>query len=229
MEFKVYQKELNCSPAAGYPPSRYLARGGRNSEDVWGKERHRHHRVAPYHLFGHDPECSHDIDSFDLEYLQHDLLDIMRKLVPDYREEHQYRHPGPVHAQFGRYVGEPGDFTSMNTDGHLRSVFFGRSETMTIKDGVLDGGEFAHIYFVDWDQVRARKRQVNVTVMGTSEDETASGATTGNRHLQIFPRRRHTTRATTFASTDQHKEAAFSRLSPIERGRDGCPGARIPR
>jgi thiamine phosphate synthase YjbQ (UPF0047 family) len=115
-------------------------------------------------------ECSHDIDSFDLEYLQHDLLDIMRKLVPDYREEHQYRHPGPVHAQFGRYVGEPGDFTSMNTDGHLRSVFFGRSETMTIKDGVLDGGEFAHIYFVDWDQVRARKRQVNVTVMGTSED-----------------------------------------------------------
>ena len=58
----------------------------------------------------------------------------------------------------------------MNTDGHLRSVFFGRSETMTIKDGVLDGGEFAHIYFVDWDQVRARKRQVNVTVMGTSED-----------------------------------------------------------
>ena len=41
---------------------------------------------------------------------------------------------------------------------------------MTVKDGALDGGEFAHIYFVDWDQVRARRRQVNVTVMGTSED-----------------------------------------------------------
>jgi len=27
----------------------------------------------------------------------------------------------------------------------LRSVFFGRSETITIKDGKLDGGEFAHI------------------------------------------------------------------------------------
>ena len=115
-------------------------------------------------------ECSHDIDSFDLEYLQHDLLDIMRKLVPDFREEHQYRHPGPIHSQFGRYVNEPGDFTSMNTDGHLRSVFFGRSETLTIKDGVLDGGEFAHIYFIDWDQVRARRRQLNVTVMGTTED-----------------------------------------------------------
>ena len=115
-------------------------------------------------------ECSHDFDSFDLEYLQHDLLDIMRKLIPDFAEEHQYRHPGPVHAQFGRHVGEPGNYTSMNTDGHLRSVFFGRSETMTIKDGKLDGGEFAHVYFIDWDHVRARHRQLNVTVMGTTED-----------------------------------------------------------
>ena len=41
---------------------------------------------------------------------------------------------------------------------------------MTIKDGKLDGGEFAHIYFIDWDQVRARRRQLNVTVMGTTED-----------------------------------------------------------
>ena len=115
-------------------------------------------------------ECSHDIDSFDLEYLQHDLLDIMRKMIPDFADEGQYRHPGPIHLKFGRHVNEPGDFTSMNTDGHLRSVFFGRSETMTIKDGVLDGGEFAHVYFIDWDQVRARHRQLNVTVMGTSED-----------------------------------------------------------
>lgn len=60
----------------------------------------------------------------------------------------------------------------MNTNGHLRSVIFGRSETMTIKDGVLDGGEFAHVYFVDWDHVRARRRQVNVTVMGTTEEIT---------------------------------------------------------
>ena len=99
-----------------------------------------------------------------------EVLDIMRKMIPDFAEEPQYRHPEPIHLQFGRYVNEPGDFTSMNTDGHLRSVFFGRSEVMTIKDGVLDGGEFAHIYFVDWDHVRARRRQLNVTVMGTTED-----------------------------------------------------------
>ena len=115
-------------------------------------------------------ECSHDIDTFDLEYLQHDLLDIMRKMIPDFAEEHQYRHPGPIHAQYGRHVNEPGDYSSMNTDGHLRSVFFGRSETLTIKDGKLDLGLFAHIYFIDWDHVIARRRQVNVTVMGTAED-----------------------------------------------------------
>ena len=40
---------------------------------------------------------------------------------------------------------------------------------MTIKDGVLDGGEFAHVYFIDWDHVRARRRQVNVTIMGTND------------------------------------------------------------
>ena len=33
-----------------------------------------------------------------------------------------------------------------------------------------DGGEFAYIYFIDWDHVRARRRQANVTVMGTTED-----------------------------------------------------------
>jgi len=49
-------------------------------------------------------------------------------------------------------------------------VFFGRSETLTIKDGKLDLGEFAHIYFIDWDHVRARPRQVNLTLFGTTED-----------------------------------------------------------
>lgn len=35
-------------------------------------------------------KCSYDIDTFDLEYPQHDLLDIMRKMIPDFAEEHQY-------------------------------------------------------------------------------------------------------------------------------------------
>ncbi len=114
-------------------------------------------------------ECSHDQTDFDLEFLQHDLLDIMRKLVPDFSDENQYRHPGPIHLQFGRHVDEPGNYTSMNTDGHLRSVFFGRSEALTIKDGKLDLGEFAHVYFIDWDHVRARPRCIDITIQGTTQ------------------------------------------------------------
>lgn len=173
MVFKVFQKELELQ-SRGWVPTFHdvskevqevvAASGVKNGTCCVAS----HHTTCSVMV----QEASHDIDSFDLEYLQHDLLDIMRKIIPDVAEEHQYRHPGPIHAQFGRYVGEPGDYTSNNTDGHLRSVFFGRSETLTIKDGELDGGKFAHIYFIDWDQVRARRRQLNVTVMGTMEEIT---------------------------------------------------------
>ncbi len=171
MEFKVVQKELELQ-SRGFRPTFHdvskeiveivNASGIKNGTVTIAS----HHTTCSVMV----QECSHDIDKYDLEFLQHDLLKIMQKIVPTYSEEHEYLHPGPIHSQFGRYVNEPGDFTSLNTDGHLRSVFFGRSECMTIKDGVLDGGEFAHIYFVDWDQVRARKRQLNVTVMGTTDD-----------------------------------------------------------
>ena len=159
MEFKVFQKELELQSRGWIPTFHDVSKeiieivkasGVKNGTVAIAS----HHTTCSVMV----QECSHDIDSFDLEYLQHDLLDIMRKMIPDYTNEGDYRHPGP------------GDYTSMNTDGHLRSVFFERSETMTIKDGELDGGEFAHVYFIDWDHVRARRRQLNVTVMGTTED-----------------------------------------------------------
>ena len=170
MEFKVYQKELELQSRGWIPTFHDISKEVREIIASSGIANGTccvasHHTTCSVMV----QEASHDLDSFDLEYLQHDLLDIMRNLIPDYTQEHQYRHPGPIHAQFGRYVNEPGNYTSMNTDGHLRSAFFGRSETLTVKDGALDGGEFAHIYFIDWDHVRARHRQVNVTVMGTTE------------------------------------------------------------
>lgn len=170
MEFKVYQKELELQSRGWIPTFHDISKEVQEIIAVSGIQNGTccvasHHTTCSVMV----QEASHDLDSFDLEYLQHDLLDIMRNLIPDYTQEHQYRHPGPIHAQFGRYVNEPGNYTSMNTDGHLRSAFFGRSETLTVKDGALDGGEFAHIYFIDWDHVRARHRQVNVTVMGTTE------------------------------------------------------------
>jgi len=111
-------------------------------------------------------ECSHDKTYFGLEYLQQDLCNIMEKLIPTCRVEGQYMHPGKEHIEFALDYGEVGAFTSLNTDAHLRSCFFGRSETVLIVDGELQLGEFGYIYFIDWDQVRARERTCQVQIMG---------------------------------------------------------------
>ena len=116
MEFKAYQKELELQSRGWIPTFHDVSKevieivqasGVKNGTVCIAS----HHTTCSVMI----QECSHDLDKYDLEYLQHDILDI-------------------------------------------------------IKDGVLDGGEFAHIYFVDWDCVRARHRQLNITVMGTTED-----------------------------------------------------------
>ena len=111
-------------------------------------------------------ECSHDRTYFGLEYLQQDLCNIMERLIPTCRVENQYLHPGPEHVKFGDSVGEPGPWTSLNTDGHLRSSLFGRSESIVVEDGEPDLGQFGYTYFIDWDQVRARERTVKIVVIG---------------------------------------------------------------
>ena len=96
-----------------------------------------------------------------------DLCNIMEKLIPTCRAEGQYMHPGKMHIDYAMNVSkEEGEWTSLNTEAHLRSVFFGRSETALIVDGELQLGEFGYIYFIDWDQVRARKRTCQLEVMG---------------------------------------------------------------
>lgn len=110
-------------------------------------------------------ECSHDHTYFGLEYLQQDLCNIMEKLVPTCRVQGQYMHPGEKHIEFAYTVGDE-PFASLNTDAHLRSVFFGRSESIVIMDGKPDLGQFGYVYFIDWDQVRARPRQIQVQIIG---------------------------------------------------------------
>lgn len=112
-------------------------------------------------------ECSHDHTYYGLEYLQQDLVDVMEKVVPQCLAEGQYRHPGPKHIDFAmNEAKEVGEWTSLNTDAHLRSVFFGRSESIVLIDGELDLGEFGYIYFVDWDQIRDRERVCQVQLIG---------------------------------------------------------------
>ena len=171
MEYKVFQKEIELQSRGWIPTFHDISKEVLEIVAASGIKNGTcsivsHHTTCSVMI----QEASHDIDAFDIEFLQHDLLDIMRDLIPDFEELDQYYHPGPIHEQFGRYVKDPGNFATKNTDAHLRSVFFGRSEVMTVKDGKLDGGEFARIYFIDWDHVRARRRQANVTVMGTTDD-----------------------------------------------------------
>lgn len=110
-------------------------------------------------------ECSFDRTYNGLEYLQQDLCDVFEAIIPTCRKEGQYMHPGPELTEFSRQHGEDKPQT-LNTDGHLRSVFLGRSETIVLIDGKLDLGSFGHIYFVDLDQTCGREREVQVQIVG---------------------------------------------------------------
>jgi len=171
MEFKVFQKEVELQSRGWIPTFHDI------SKEVLEITAESGVKNGTCSIVSHHTTCSvmvqessHDLNSFDIEFMQQDLLDIMRDLIPDYTDIGQYNHPGPIHERFAASYGEKGLFVNFNTDAHLRSAFFSRSEVITIKDGKLDAGEFAHIYFIDWDHVRARRRQANITIMGTTED-----------------------------------------------------------
>lgn len=110
-------------------------------------------------------ECSFDMTYTGLEYLQQDLCDVFETIIPTCRKEGQYMHPGPELTEFSRQHGEDKPQT-LNTDGHLRSVFLGKSEVIVLINGEPDLGKFGHVYFVDLDQTCAREREIQIQVMG---------------------------------------------------------------
>jgi thiamine phosphate synthase YjbQ (UPF0047 family) len=111
-------------------------------------------------------EESHDTTYDETKYLLRDLLDVFESIVPRYRREGQYLHPGPAHIDYVmESLGEPAAW-SLNTDAHLRSSLMGRSESIPVVDGEVQLGEFGQIYFVDFDGVRERERIVQVQAMG---------------------------------------------------------------
>lgn len=110
-------------------------------------------------------ECAFDRSMTGLETLQQDLVDVFEAIVPTCRREGLYLHPGPKALQFAEEHGEDARGCH-NTDAHLRSSIVGRSETIVIDSGKLDLGEFGFIYFIDFDQTRARERTVQVMIIG---------------------------------------------------------------
>lgn len=100
-----------------------------------------------------------------LETLQQDFVELFEQILPTCRKEGMYLHPGPKALAFAAEHGEDARGCH-NTDAHLRSALVGRSEVIAVFDGQMDLGEFGHIYFIDFDQTRARQRTVDVIVMG---------------------------------------------------------------
>ncbi|MBR2187969.1 MAG: YjbQ family protein [Eubacterium sp.] len=110
-------------------------------------------------------ESAFDMSMTGLETLQQDMVNVMEDMIPSYRTDGMYLHPGPKAVAFAAENDE--DYYCVhNTDAHLRSSIIGRSETIVLIDGKLDLGSFGNIYFIDWDQRRARERTVMVQIIG---------------------------------------------------------------
>ena len=110
-------------------------------------------------------ECAFDQSMTGLETLQQDFVEMFENFAPRQHREGMYLHPGPKALAFAEEHGEDARGCH-NTDAHLRSALVGRSETVALIDGEIDLGEFGYLYFIDFDQTRARKRTVQVTVIG---------------------------------------------------------------
>ena len=110
-------------------------------------------------------EAAFDMSMTGLETLQQDFVEMFEQILPTQRKEGMYLHPGPKALKFAEEHDEDARGCH-NTDAHLRSALAGRSEVIAIFDGEPDLGEFGYIYFIDFDQTRARKRTVDIVVMG---------------------------------------------------------------
>lgn len=120
-------------------------------------------------------EDMHDRNYFGDDYLHVDIAKLMEKLVPYMRNEGDYHSPGKEHIEFGLNLGDPNfpseKWTMLNTDAHLKSSMFGsNSITLIIKDKDILLGKFGRVFFVDWDILRERNRQINIMLLGENHE-----------------------------------------------------------
>ena len=110
-------------------------------------------------------EAAFDMSMTGLETLQQDFVEAFESFMPVCRKEGIYLHPGPKALAFAEEHGEDARGCH-NTDAHLRSALVGRSEVIAILDGEPDLGDFGFVYFIDFDKTRARRRTVDLIIMG---------------------------------------------------------------
>jgi len=162
----IYREEVHLESKAGIPTFHNVTEYAKNAVKKSSIQNgivvvYSHHTTCCVII----DECAFDKTANGLETLQQDFIDSLEKIMPTFRVEGMYRHPGPKALKFGEEHGEDA-ISCRNTDAHLRSALVGRSETIVVIDGNLDMGEFGNIYFVDFDQTRARARTVQIQVMG---------------------------------------------------------------
>jgi secondary thiamine-phosphate synthase enzyme len=162
----IYREEVSLESKGGRPTFHNVTSFAKNALIKSGIQNgtlvvYSHHTTCGVII----DECAFDMEPNGLETLQQDLIDSLEKIMPTFTVEGMYRHPGPKALKFGEEHDEDAK-SCRNTDAHLRSSLVGRSETVVVIDGKLDLGEFGNIYFIDFDQTRARKRTVQIQVMG---------------------------------------------------------------
>lgn len=118
-------------------------------------------------------EFAHDKDENGNEFLQVDLNNVLKKIIPDHNSKEQYLYPGEEHYKAVEswpnaedYLPN-GDRTALfNGDAHLKSTLIGSSETFAVDNGELGVGTTGYVYFVDFDLTRARKRKCKIIIIG---------------------------------------------------------------
>lgn len=118
-------------------------------------------------------EFVHDYHENGDEYLQTDLNDVLKKIIPDNIAAGQYNYPGEKHyeevetwpdAEF--YLPGGDRRALLNCDAHLKSTLLGSSETFEVDNGKLGVGTTGYVYFVDFDRARARTRKCKIVIIG---------------------------------------------------------------
>lgn len=118
-------------------------------------------------------EFAHDFTEDGDEFLQADLNDVLKKIIPDHVDASQYLYPGELHYKdveswpnAEEYL-PGGDRTALfNGDAHLRATIIGSSQTFEVADGKLGVGVTGYVYFVDFDRTRPRPRKCKVVIIG---------------------------------------------------------------
>ena len=120
-------------------------------------------------------EYMHDKNYYDDDFLQVDLTNVLDKIIPRQQSEnYPYLSPGPEHIAYGMKKTDPNypavKWTMLNTDGHLRSDFLGSNVTIGVKQHEPLLGSVGQVFFADFDQTRARKRKVEIIILGETDE-----------------------------------------------------------